>query len=295
MITNWHALLAPMEPLTFHGRVDDWYARLTERLNDLSSLDAAIVSGRLAPTPGLAFLGGYQAALRALWPEAPTGIGAFCLTERRRDVTNWRTCFDGQTVTGEKDFVIAGEQSAWWMVLARDGTSNDARKTVMTVVTAHAAGSRLEPQTALSLVPEVPHARVILQRTPCRRLQGDGWTDYVKPFGLLEDVYVLAALMAWLYGVGRKEGWSLPLLCALTAILAGCREVARSPMDEAATEWLSIGLLESYRALIDKVDEAMNGTVEPWPSLWERDRSLLTLKEKSRAGRLDKLFERLKS
>ena len=34
-------------------------------------------------TPGLAFLVGYQAALRMLWPSAPLSLGALCATEQR--------------------------------------------------------------------------------------------------------------------------------------------------------------------------------------------------------------------
>ena len=39
------------------------------------------------------------------------------------------------------------------------------------------------------------------------RFTPDGWDAYVKPFRTLEDVYVLSAMTAWLYGVGQDSDW----------------------------------------------------------------------------------------
>ncbi|MCQ4319943.1 hypothetical protein [Stutzerimonas stutzeri] len=59
----------------------------------------------------------------------------------------------------------------------------------------------IEDMPPLPLVPDSVHGRLRLQRGPCQRLAGDGWDDYVKPFRTLEDLYVLVAMVSWLYGI----------------------------------------------------------------------------------------------
>ena len=78
----WKRLLGPLQRLPA-SPLPAWYAQLQEQAQGLSTAQLAILGGRLSATPGLAFLAGYQAALRALWPEAPASLGAFCVTERR--------------------------------------------------------------------------------------------------------------------------------------------------------------------------------------------------------------------
>ena len=78
----WQSLLETRDRLPA-GPLDDWYAALLERAGDSSPFALAVLGGCLAATPGLAFLAGYQGALRALWPAAPRSLGALCVTENR--------------------------------------------------------------------------------------------------------------------------------------------------------------------------------------------------------------------
>ncbi len=98
-------------------------------------------------------------------------------------------------------------------------------------------------------MPDVPHSRLLLDGAHCERLPGDGWDDYVRPFRLLEDVHVLAALVGWLYGVGHECGWPSPLLLRLAGILGGCAEVARHPVACVGTQAVLAGLFEQFSAL----------------------------------------------
>lgn len=67
----WHELLGPLHRLSEPAAPDDWFAELQSRCSH-GSFELAVLGGRLAVTPGYAFLAGYQAALRRLWPAAPT-------------------------------------------------------------------------------------------------------------------------------------------------------------------------------------------------------------------------------
>ena len=77
-------------------------------------------------TPGLAFLVGYQAALRMLWPSAPLSLGALCATEQRSlRVADMQTRLTDLRLSGRKDFVTAGDAADWLLIAAR---SEDARR-----------------------------------------------------------------------------------------------------------------------------------------------------------------------
>ena len=58
----WKRLLGPLDRLPA-DTLPAWYAQLLDTASDFSTAHLAILGGRLAATPGLAFLAGYQAAL----------------------------------------------------------------------------------------------------------------------------------------------------------------------------------------------------------------------------------------
>lgn len=183
---------------------DSW-AALLERLGPVSPFELAVLGGKAMPTPGLAFLAGYQAALRVLWPSAPEGLGALCASEKRSvrpaDM-HMRLDLEALRLTGSKDFVTGGHEADWLLVAARSEAPGEAPRISLAVVYPGEPGVRLDPLPTLPLMPEVGHARLHLEQALCERLAGDGWDAYVKPFRSLEDLYVLSALVAWLYEVG---------------------------------------------------------------------------------------------
>ena len=96
-------------------------------------------------------------------------------------------------------------------------------------------------------MPEVGHGRLHLQDAACELLAGDGWDAYVKPFRSLEDLYVLAALTAWLYGVGQECGWPQELRLRLLGLLAGCAEGSRQCPDSVGCHLLLGDCFRSFR------------------------------------------------
>lgn len=291
---TWNCLLGPLERLPAGQSLEDWYTELLERGQGGSTLELAVLAGRLAGTPGLAFLGGYQAALRALWPAAPASLGALCVTEGKRlRPADLATRLDGLTLHGRKDFATAAESAAWWLVAARDEAPGSPARLAMTVVLAGAPGARLEPLPPLSLIPDIPHARLILDGAHCERLPGDGWDAYAKPFRSLEDLHVMAAMLAWIYGVALDSGWPRELSLRLAGLLAGCAEVARHPASALETHVLLGGLFAQFDALAPALDAALEAGPQPWAALWKRDRGVLALGGSARAKRLDKAWSAL--
>lgn len=285
----WSSLFQPVERLPAEQGLEDWYGRLLQRLGGTPQpFDLALGGGRLAATPGLAFLAGYQAALRVLWPAAPWSAGALCVTEKQSTrPADLRTRIDGLHISGRKDFVTAAECADWLLVAAREEDEGESPRLALGVVRRGAPGVRIEPLPALPLMPDIGHARLHLQQVQSERLAGDGWDGYVKPFRSIEDLYVLAAVGAWLHGVGRECDWPEDLQLRLLALLSGCAEVARQYPGDATTHLLLAGLFAQQRALAADLDAAFAAGPDRWAALWRRDRGLLQVAEAARARRLE--------
>ncbi len=285
----WKCLLGPQERLPAGVPLDDWYAELLERAGTVGSFELAVLGGRLAATPGLAFLAGYQGALRALWPAAPLSLGALCVTEKKSvRPADLQTRLDGLVLHGQKDFATAADRAAWWLVAARDEDEGEAPRLAMAVVQAGAPGAKLAPLPALPLLPDIPHARLLLDGAHCERLPGDGWESYSKPFRTLEDTHVLAAICAWLYGLANELRWPAELTLRLVGVLAGCAEVNRQSASQAETHLLLAGVFSQFEGLSAALDAAF-ATADPvLATAWKRDRGVLAIAGAARAKRLGK-------
>lgn len=288
----WQTLLETRDRLN-ESNLEDWYAALTERVDDGGPFALAVLGGRLATTPGRAFLAGYQGALRALWPAAPRTLGALCVTENRSTrPADMQTRLSGLHLSGRKDFVTAADAADWLLVAARVDDEGVPRLAVG-VVRAGAPGSRIEPLPALPLMPDIGHARLHLENTLCELLPGDGWDSYVKPFRSIEDLHVLAALGAWLYGVGQDSDWPRALSLRLLGLLGGCAEVARHNASDPVTHLLLAGLFAQFQALRPELDAAIASGPQEWAALWSRDCNLLEVARTAREKRLEKALAAL--
>jgi alkylation response protein AidB-like acyl-CoA dehydrogenase len=267
------------------------YAALLAHLGAVAPFELAVLGGRAMATPGLAFLLGYQAALRVLWPSAPASLGALCATERRSvRPADMHTRLDGLRLTGSKDFVTAGLEAEWLLVAARHEGPGESPRLQLAVVYPGEPGVTLEALPTLPLMPEVGHGRLLLQGAACELLAGDGWDAYVKPFRSLEDLYVLAALVAWLQGVAQECGWPQDLRLRLVALLAGCAEGSRQCADSVACHLLLGGLFAQFQGLRGEIDQALANGPGQWAQLWQRDQGVLALATAARDQRLAKAW-----
>ncbi len=284
----WQRLLGCTERLPATAGLEEWYAALLAQVGEgVSPFELALLGGRLAATPGLAFLAGYQGALRALWPSAPWTLGALCVTENRSvRPADMQVRLDGLSLTGRKDFVTAADAADWLLVAARSDLPGNTPQVAVCVAYNGAPGVRVEVLPPLSLMPDVSHGRLHLEGAQCERLPGDGWDAYAKPFRSLEDLHVLTALAAWLYGIGGDNAWPQALKLRLLALLSSGAEVSRQGMNEPATHLLLAGLFEQFNNLRGDIDAAMAGGDPHWQHLWKRDAGLLEIARTAREKRL---------
>ncbi|MGN8031041.1 acyl-CoA dehydrogenase [Pseudomonas sp. 22189] len=281
----WPSLLESRERLPAVTDLAEGFATLLHQLGNVTPFELAVAGGRRMATPGLAFLVGYQAALRMLWPSAPPSLGALCATEQRSlRPADMQTRLSDLRLSGRKDFVTAGDAADWLLVAARSEQPGEAPRLSLAVVYPGEPGVRVEKLPALPLMPDISHGRLHLDGALCELLAGDGWDAYVKPFRTLEDVYVLSAMTAWLYGVGQDSGWSQPLLLRLLALLAGCAEASRQPPNNPAGHVLLGGLFAQFDALKNEIDQALAEGNPEWAQMWQRDQSVMQLAAAARAS-----------
>lgn len=289
---SWQDLLHAVPRQLAPSSLRDWFAALEAETT--APLALAVRGGRVAASPGLAFLAGYQAALRALWPQAPRGLGALCATEGRqmRPAELQTRVADGR-VSGRKGFVIAAEEVQWLLVAAREEAEGESPRLAMLQLPADAAGVRLEAGPSLGMIPDVPHARLQLEAAPAERLPGDGWSDYVKPFRSFEDLYIHAALLAWFWSLGEECDWPQGLRLRLLAQLAAACELARQNLREPGSHLLLAGLFAEFAALRPELEAALAAGPAQWNQLWLRDRGVFELAGVARAKRLQQALQAL--
>ncbi|MGF6486790.1 acyl-CoA dehydrogenase [Pseudomonas frederiksbergensis] len=285
----WQSLLNRRDRLPANPDLGEGFATLLQQLGTVSPFELAVVGGRLMATPGLAFLVGYQAALRMLWPSAPLSLGALCATEQRSlRVADMQTRLRDLRLNGRKDFVTAGDAADWLLVAARSEEPGEVPRLNLAVVYPGEPGVRLEKLAPMPLMPDIGHGRLFLDNALCELLAGDGWDAYVKPFRTLEDIYVLSAMTAWLFGVGQDSDWPQPLQLRLLALLAGCAEVSRQAPNNPAGHVLLGGLFAQFDGLKAEVNQALADGPQQWAQMWQRDQAVMDLAAGARGKRLAK-------
>ncbi|WP_016771323.1 acyl-CoA dehydrogenase family protein [Pseudomonas sp. R62] len=285
----WTDLLHRRERLPAVADLAEGFATLLQALGNVTPFELAVAGGRRMATPGLAFLVGYQAALRMLWPSAPLSLGALCATEQRSlRPADMQTRLKDLRLSGHKDFVTAGDAADWLLVAARSEELGEPPRLSLAVVYPGEPGVKVEKLPALPLMPDISHGRLHLDGALCELLAGDGWDAYVKPFRSLEDVYVLSAMTAWLYGVGQDNDWPQALQLRLLALLAGCAEASRQAPNNPAGHVVLGGLFAQFESLKTEVDQALVQGDPAWAAMWQRDQGVMQLAAGARAKRLAK-------
>ncbi|KAB2520830.1 acyl-CoA dehydrogenase family protein [Pseudomonas sp. GXM4] len=285
----WPDLLHRRERLPAAADLAEGFATLLQTLGNVTPFELAVAGGRRMATPGLAFLVGYQAALRMLWPSAPLSLGALCATEQRSlRPADMQTRLRDLRLSGRKDFVTAGDAADWLLVAARSEEPGETPRLSLAVVYPGEPGVKVEKLPALPLMPDISHGRLHLDGALCELLAGDGWDAYVKPFRSLEDVYVLSAMTAWLYGVGQDSDWPQALQLRLLALLAGCAEASRQAPNNPAGHVVLGGLFAQFESLKTEVDQALVQGDPAWAAMWQRDQGVMQLAAGARAKRLAK-------
>jgi acyl-CoA dehydrogenase len=286
--------------------VEQWWPRHRAiAAEHADPIHQAIIGGFVADRVGWAFASGYQAALHALFPDAPGDrICALCVTEAdgnspkaiKSSLTRTR---DDWTLNGSKRWTTLGPQGALFFVAARDEAASLTRASIKIArVDSNARGLKIENMPATNFVTEVPHARLQfedLKLVESAILPGDGYDQYVKPFRTVEDIHVQAAVLAYLMREGQRLTWPQGWLERLAALLAALGRIADMPADEPETHVALSGALAFGAGLIGETDAFwLASAADPAALRWRRDRDLLKVASGAREQRTRRAWERLR-
>lgn len=276
---------------TLAGEVDD-------------SVALALRGGFMADRIGWAFAAGYQAALRALVPGvAPEDILALAATEpagnRPRDIeTRCAETVEGWRLDGHKSWITLGGDCTAVLVVARLADDDEKARPRLKVlrVPAIAAGLEWPPSPPLPFIPELPHSQCLLKAVvvpAAAMLPGDGYSDYVKPFRTIEDVFVNLAVLAYALREARARGWPQALQERLVAALCSLAALAGQHPASAATHVALAGALAVAGALYQETGVLMQRADDAAAARWCRDAPLFGVAGKARAARTVRAWEQL--
>jgi hypothetical protein len=266
----------------------------------------AIVGGFVADRVGWAFASGYQAALHALFPDAPHDrVCALCVTEAdgnspRTIRSSLKRQGDSWLLNGAKRWTTLGSESSLFFVAARDEAASGERASIRIArVDSNAPGLRIENMPATKFVPEVPHARLEFTNLAIKDadlLPGDGYAGYVKPFRTVEDIHVQAAVLSYLMREGQRLSWPQDWLERLSALLAALGKISDMPASHPETHIALAGALAIGAKLIVETEEFWNAAAaDPAPMRWRRDRELLQIAGSAREQRTRRAWEQLRA
>jgi hypothetical protein len=232
-----------------------------------------------------ALAGGYQAALRALVPSLAAGtLATFCATEAggnqpRAIQTRLTPSADGGfTLSGAKRWSTMAPLADVLLVVASAGTDGSGRNQLRVArVEAAAPGVSIARMPPTRFVPEIPHAVIDFQAATVdadAMLPGDGYARYLKPFRTIEDIYVHAAVMAYVLSAARRHRFPGEAAERVISSLVTARTLATLDPSAPETHLALAGHLAEDARLLDDLAASWTTVPAPERERWERDRAL---------------------
>lgn len=277
-----HLLAAEPAPLAAGDDPAGWYRALREEVlapwqtrenggagpSGRDHFAHGLLGGFVADRPAWAMVAGHQAAVRRLaWERGGKdlvpdgGIVAFCASEEggahpRAVRSSLRKMPDGGfRLDGRKRWATLAPSAAALLVIASVGRDGDRNRLRALCVPSDRRGigiAAMDLGERKSTNPEVRHAVVDLSSVPVAAgevMDGDGYTDAIKPFRTIEDLYIGAATTAYNLALARRSGWPEAAIEDLLLLLVAAGALAFGPLDEPAAH-LGVAALSRATARI---------------------------------------------
>ena len=238
----------------------------------------AFFLGAQSATPGMAFLSGYQAALRCLDPQCPSDqFAAFCVSEKgikkpwdmETQLRRRESCW---LLNGRKGFVMLLPDTIDRLyVVAKLGDGS----LCCVQLAADSDGLSVTESLNAPFIKDIPHAGIVFDKVVIEEgniLTTDAHQQANKPFRYWEDVHVAIAMAGWMLRklVGNSNfDHKKPLLVKLICQLI---EKFEEEPDYYSLEGLNI--LDECHQLLDRLSTDLP---ESALQIWKIDRLLLQM------------------
>lgn len=182
-----------------------WRDQVLRQQAEYSPFALAVAGGLLADRLAWVFIAGYQAALRAVFPDAPfAGLACLAVSEdreqpERRPGVVWREVSDEIELTGHKSWIAACAQVDQLVVKARSAGEGGSR---FVLLDRHTPGLILTDNPAPSMLPELSQGRAELAAV---RVPGAACLDpgRIAGFARAEALHIYTAFLAMIW---RQSG-----------------------------------------------------------------------------------------
>lgn len=266
----------------------------------VTSVVAALKADRLA----WAFFSGYQGAIRAAFPGlvAPGNAVALCVHETGRKVTEVTTALELRNciphLHGQKSWALTGIEDLTLLVLAKrsDGPPKGIGSLVMVRLPSSSFGVSWGVSRPQVVVPELAHSEILfdsVRLNPEHLVPGDGYSEYAKPFRVLEDVFVTGSTLAYLLAEAQSREWSTrwcQRCISAISMLHACADL--NPRD-TRVHILVAGALSFASDVIRESENHWQVEQAIAHNRWQRDRQILSQGKEARRLRAMRSWERL--
>jgi hypothetical protein len=287
-LTNKKGVLAVLQhalefPQLQFSDMSTFRGHLTSGFQRYSTVYNALYLGAQAATPGMAFLAGYQNAIRCLDCHCPNDeLAAFCVSEKGVktpwDMATQLSLSEGAYyLNGQKGYVmLLPDQLDRMYVVAK----NEKGLLSCLYLPANSPNVSVTDSLSAPFVKDIPHCGVCFDNVliPIDQLFDiDGHQQANKPFRYWEDMHVGLAMMAWILRERVQRGQSLAELDDMLQIICQLIEGFEEQPDYYSLE--SISLLDKSHELMDSFSQYL---LKKSQDLWKEDRVLLQMGQKMR-------------
>jgi acyl-CoA dehydrogenase len=281
-------------PAHAFASLDEFWRRSLEASTGIEhTARAAMAGGAVADRLGYAFAAGYHAALRRLVPSLGPDHRA-CLAATEEGGGHPRaiaTRLDACRLHGTKTFATLATEADVVLVVAKTGDDDRGRPMLRVVrVTPPREGLTIAARAPFPVAPEIPHAKITFDGVAVSEddvLPGDGYDRYLKPFRTIEDVHVLAALLAYVGVPARRHAWPREVFEELAALLVAVHGLSDLDPSARETHVALGGVFARVKHVLVSTEPHWAAAGEQARARWERDKGLLAVADNARRARLE--------
>lgn len=253
-----------------------------------------LLSSLRAGSHANAAISGHQAAIRRLFPATPQdAICAFCVSESKGPhprfiETRLTQEHDSWSVTGKKMWGTMAPAASILYVAASTGVIDGQNQLSMVAVDAVQSSVIQHPLPAERQVGGLPICDLSFEQSPVRDnllFEGDAYTQYIKPFRLIEDVYGTLATQIALLRMGPESALSHSHREDLLALILQGHVISETTMDSPAHMLLISSYLSASQAHWQHLMTNWHNASSAAQENWQPQQPILTVAAKAREQR----------
>ena len=289
--------ISKTKPLKKHLTTKEWAKDYYQLVRDKSPSDKAILGGFTCQQFSFTFLAGYQAALEKMFPTiAPNELKALCISEEKGGHPKaMQTTLTDNKINGLKTYITAGSDVVHLLVLCKTNEIVNGRSILKMVHIPSNAPNTTISNFELPFMKDIKHGKLALNNTSItdnQILNGDGYTQYTKPFRTLEDVCIGLAYQAMLLRQAIDYDWDEVVRDQLLLSIFTLKNLLQLPPSDKETHLLLTANEEGFKKLLPLIESNIE---KHCPSAFKKDwvtnKRIITLGDKIKTIRLSKARE----